>query len=205
MAHANQHAEHQYPRLTAAQTATVAANLGLVGRHVMRIRKTGVDAEQLEDIYQDGVLGLMRAVQLWNPAKATLATYADRWIRKRIQQGRDRREFEETDAGFLKSLDAHVVLGRPGGYGRSGPGAHFGPAIGDLPRRDDTDVEADVLDHVDNETRARRVIAACRDDVDLAICAGLARGSSREHVAAVHGLTRDVVRGRVQRLRAVAA
>lgn len=75
------------PALTPEQQAMVAANLGLVG-FVLRKWASAVPESQYQDAWQDGLLGLMRAVQKFDPSKGfRFATYAVPWIRQGIQRG----------------------------------------------------------------------------------------------------------------------
>lgn len=73
--------------VTAEQWATVEANMGLVG-HWLNRRGMAWD----EDAYHDGVLGLVRAVQLFDPSKGwRLSTYAQAWIGQAVIRGRANR------------------------------------------------------------------------------------------------------------------
>lgn len=72
------------PPLTVEQRRTVEVNMGLVG-FVLR-RRAGED--DYDDAFQDGVLGLMRATQMFDPARGIrFSTYAVGWIRAGIQHG----------------------------------------------------------------------------------------------------------------------
>lgn len=76
------------PPLTDDERATVEANLGLVWRIVTLTRIPDLEAD---DAFQDGVLGLMRAAQLFDPSKGfAFSTYADAWIRQTVTRGRRR-------------------------------------------------------------------------------------------------------------------
>lgn len=75
------------PPLTDEERRTVEANLGLVG---FTLRLMGVDPDEYDDRRQDGALGLMRAVQLYDPSKGTLGNYAFKHIRDAIDRGRGR-------------------------------------------------------------------------------------------------------------------
>lgn len=63
---------------TGIRNAIVEANLGLVGTIAHQHLRPGVD---IEDLVQAGVLGLMRALRTFDPARAQLSTYAGPWIR----------------------------------------------------------------------------------------------------------------------------
>lgn len=67
----------------------VAANLGLVRRIVGLVhRRNPYTHEDPGDLFQDGVLGLARAIQKYDPTLGyALSTYAEAWIRQGIQKG----------------------------------------------------------------------------------------------------------------------
>lgn len=67
----------------------VVANTGLVGRIVRIVKdRPGYCDEDPEDLFQDGLLGLARAIQKFDPSRGfALSTYADSWIRQSIQRG----------------------------------------------------------------------------------------------------------------------
>lgn len=78
--------------LTAEQQAIVEQNMGLVGRVAKSIyskpwcRFSGIEFDELVSM---GVHGLIRAVQLFNPAKSRLSTYANWWITQAIHKHLD--------------------------------------------------------------------------------------------------------------------
>lgn len=64
-------------------------NLGLVGRIVGKSVKSGACINSgltRDDLHQEGVIGLMHAIDLWDPEQGALSTYADFWIRQAIQR-----------------------------------------------------------------------------------------------------------------------
>lgn len=69
--------------LTDEQVLVVNDNLGLVGRIARGSRERRLD---FDDRFQAGCIGLIRAVKLWDPAKGTLATYSEAWIKSAIQR-----------------------------------------------------------------------------------------------------------------------
>lgn len=73
--------------LTDEQRSTVERNMGLVG---YTLKLMGVKPDEYDDRRQDGALGLMRAVQLYDPSKGTLGNYAFKHIRDAIERGRGR-------------------------------------------------------------------------------------------------------------------
>lgn len=83
--------------VTPEQWAMVEANMGLVGWRLARMGMSGN-----EDAHADGVIGLIRAVQLYDPSLGyRLSTYAASWIRQAIQRGeaaRRGRSFRSLDA-----------------------------------------------------------------------------------------------------------
>jgi RNA polymerase primary sigma factor len=84
-------------RLTAAQRKRVADNLGLIGKMVTLIfsRQPWVErmyGKNRDEAFQQGVFGLARAAQKYNPRKRVrgksirFSTYAMYWIRQSIQR-----------------------------------------------------------------------------------------------------------------------
>ncbi len=58
-------------------------NRGLIARLAYRIG----DGQEMEDLFQEGYLALMKAVDGWNPeGGASFATYAFKWIRAAMQR-----------------------------------------------------------------------------------------------------------------------
>ena len=83
--------------LTAEQSQMVADNLGLVGWVLGRWPAGDGQPYDRDDAFQAGVVGLARAVQLFDPGKGfKFSTYAAGWIRAAIQ--RDRGRFEGVNA-----------------------------------------------------------------------------------------------------------
>lgn len=67
----------------AARNQVVEANLGLVRRYVFRRRRF---KRFEDDALQNGVIGLMRAIELWDPARGAFSTYATHWVRQAVDQ-----------------------------------------------------------------------------------------------------------------------
>ncbi|KKM07537.1 hypothetical protein LCGC14_1732920 [marine sediment metagenome] len=67
-----------------AQSQMVLDNLPLVGYVLGRMVRLETAVLDREDLYQEGVIGLMEAVTRWDPESAKLSTYAYRIIRGRI-------------------------------------------------------------------------------------------------------------------------
>lgn len=158
-------------RLTPEQSAIVAENLGLCGWAVKRwgrhLPPAGGAGYTQEDAYQDAVFGLMRAVQLHDPDKGTLGTYAARKMQKAItigigtHDGIDRR----------RSIRAHDLAKAPAPY--SAP-LSLDVKIGDPDGRAFLDLLADPTDHdgIIEDRVALAEIRAVRDRVcrDLMDC-----------------------------------
>jgi hypothetical protein len=109
------HQGASWPTLTPDQAAMVEANTGLIG-HALRLAK--VPTAQHEDRWQDGTLGLIRAVQMFEPERGfTFSTYAMHWIRQAIAKGRQTEEGsgyrwhlrEGTEYAAPLSMDAPLV------------------------------------------------------------------------------------------------
>jgi RNA polymerase sigma factor (sigma-70 family) len=71
------------PQAAAAREELVLTNLGLVYAEALRLcRLSGADRD---DLVQEGILGLLRAIQLFDPDRgSSFSTYACWWIRQRM-------------------------------------------------------------------------------------------------------------------------
>jgi RNA polymerase sigma factor (sigma-70 family) len=79
------HIGASWPALTPDQAERVTANTSLVYWYVNRCQYPAAD---IEDRTQDGMLGLIRAAQLYDPTRGfTFATYAMFWIRQTTTRG----------------------------------------------------------------------------------------------------------------------
>lgn len=67
-----------------AKDRLVLGNLGLV---ISVVRSYYSASSQAEDLVQDGILGLLRAVERFEPKRAAFSTYATIWVRKYVLQG----------------------------------------------------------------------------------------------------------------------
>ena len=75
-------------KLTVAEQDVVAKNLGLVQWTIGRFFG-GMKQADYDDAWQDGVVGLCRAAQKFDPGRGIrFATYAPFWIRQAIERGR---------------------------------------------------------------------------------------------------------------------
>lgn len=75
-------------RSDAERDALTLDNTGLVHGHLRRRRLAGHPA--IEDLVQAGLVGLMRACELWEPEKGKLSTFADKWIRQKVDHEMER-------------------------------------------------------------------------------------------------------------------
>lgn len=73
---------------TAARDWLLTANLRLV----VSIARSYCSTLALDDLIQEGNLGLARATQDFDPSKGRFSTYATQWIRRRIQGAIDNQE-----------------------------------------------------------------------------------------------------------------
>jgi RNA polymerase nonessential primary-like sigma factor len=99
-----------------AADAMVVGNLGLAKAEALRRRarwpRDDWGGLSLDDLVQLGVLGLMRAVELYDPDRDSFANYASYWIRQRIGRGirRQARGFPGIDGAdrvrVVRSIDA---------------------------------------------------------------------------------------------------
>ncbi len=74
------------PEATLARNATVEANLWLVKFFVRGRLASERGWVDRDDLIQEGMLGLLRAVELYDPAKGMLSHYAGLWIRDRANK-----------------------------------------------------------------------------------------------------------------------
>lgn len=183
------------PPLTDAQRRMVSDNLGLVG---IVIKPSWPD---YDDAFQDGVLGLMRATQKFEPERGfRFSTYAMYWIRQAVGRGTIDR---------LGGLNAQHTY-------RNGGRFEF-PLSLDMPQGDDdsrdlagllvadSNVEGDALSCAALDEMADRLLAVCSDDLDVAIVTELVAGPRKgwlQRVADEQHRDRQTVDYRFKRLRA---
>jgi hypothetical protein len=182
------------PPLTDDQRARVEANLGLIQ---LVLTKRATPTQDWDDAWQDGIFGLARAAQKYDPSLGyTFGTYAVTWIRQSVQVGKGRRE----GSAFRRSR-----------LGNGGSGVWDPPVSLDAPRSDDgwslsellaadDDPAADAATTADSAAMVRAALGLCTDDVDRAIVAAWAEG--RPPHTALPDLPRHTVADRVGRLRA---
>jgi RNA polymerase sigma factor (sigma-70 family) len=181
--------------LTPIEAQMVADNLGLISVIVKRGRL------DYDDAYQDGVLGLMRASQKFDPAKGfKFSTYAMWWVRQSVNKGTTERsqhgarnQRRALDAG--EEFDPLLSLDAPLGDEMAARGDLIAAPV---------DVENDALASTALEQLLARVHVVAHDDRDRQIISHLAFGDrpSLTTAAAEVGITREGVRQRVMRMRA---
>lgn len=181
--------------LTDEQRRVVEANTGLIWWQINRWR---LPEERRDDAFGDGVFGLMRAAQLYDPAKGfTFSTYATWWIRQAIQRGGEiadknyHRARQHHDDSYEPAMSIDIVFGDSFTFGDHIPA--------------DTDVEGEAASASEAERLTSELIRFARDDLDLAIIyAALDNGDHgfAATVARRFGVSRQTVVNRVGRLRA---
>lgn len=173
-----------WPALTGEQVAMVEANLGLVA-WVLNRRRT--DHDEWDDAWQNGVLGLVRAVQLYDPAKGfRFSVYARDWIRNTVIRG------------WALETGAHARRALRSGHDDPAPvsldAAFDDRTLADqLPAGNDPDTDAVHL--------LASVEAVCDDDFDRAILRAVADGLPLAHAASECGRPESLARYRLQRMR----
>lgn len=187
--------------LTPAQSEMVAANTGLIGFVLKTKAKHLVgDAYDEADAWQDGVFGLARAVQLFDPTLGyRFSTYALPLIFQSIQRGRGRIESaawrNAYQAGAARDFEAPLSLDHE--YANADGSHGIGDMLPDahaLPESDATAIEA-----VD------RLRAECRDDLDHAVLDAMLTGSQLAQVVERFGCHTWTPTQRAKRLRTIGA
>ena len=95
----------QHDKLTDDQKSLVECNLPLVGYVVARIR---YPPESVEDLFQIGAIGLMKAAQHFDSSKAQFQTYAYYCIVNEIRQARRYDNNPRRSTASTLSLDAQA-------------------------------------------------------------------------------------------------
>lgn len=188
-------------RLTPDQAQIVEQNLGLVGFTIGRYYRHRFDHD---DLFQDGVFGLARAAQLYDPEIAAFSTYAVLWIRQAIGRGLEMRLGSGYRTLTRKGLEweAPLSLDSLGEHGKSGLDEFADPAAL---------VEAEVVARDYRETCGAALAAASNDAVDRDIAGSLlaaadvgAKPETLEAIGRRNGVSRETVRKRRKRLTIVA-
>jgi hypothetical protein len=199
------HQGASWPELTPEQADMVAANTGLIG-HVIKIMH--IPPREHDDRWQDGTLGLIRAVQLYEPERGfTFATYAVYWIRQAVAKGREVeegaafRQAKRTDTPYRAPLSLDAQL-RPDGFEDDGTATIV------LPGPEDTERDAVIRAQL-AEVKAR-LATMHLDRIDRAIADLLVIPSHRKPTAGIDavlaarfGMHRQAVCRRRERLQAV--
>lgn len=176
-------------RLTPEQQDTVLANTGLIA-FVLNRRRTPED--EWDDSFQDGVFGLARAVQKFDPSKGyKFSTYAVTWIKQAVARGR----------GISGGVNYRRTTER--GDGNWIPPASLDKAIGDsgLTLADLIVALEDPADEaMQAKTLSDRLVAVlrdlCRDEFDVALLVAIADGQPLAPVARAWGYTRETAHNR---------
>lgn len=190
--------------LTDDQRAMVAANTGLIGWLLGRKAKHLVDGTYSEaDAWQDGVFGLARAVQLFDPTRGyRFSTYALPHIFQAIQRGRGRTESAEWrrmyEAGespdYVRPLSLDAEHDGNGG-GVDGWAPTFVETFPDPAADTEGDAEAAAV--------CDAMRAACRDALDHAVLDAMLAGAPTGPLGPRHGVSTVAAWKRAARLRAV--
>lgn len=186
--------------LTDEECRTVEANVGLIGFTIRRYFPN-LTPDERDEAWQDGTLGLIRAVQGWDEGRGRLATYAVPWIRAMIQKGAGWREginHRRAMAGGLPLPDRPWSLDETGDDGET---EHPALQIEAL----DADVEGTALARVRHERAVAGLVAAVRDAADatiVAVMVGELAGHrrSQDDIAREHGIAQNGVMRRRRRL-----
>lgn len=173
--------------LTPAEAAEVERHLPLVRWVVRR-----VPAYCREDALQDGVLGLMRAVQRFDPGRGvTFSTYATKWILGAVRSGLTRSDTNRRRADRLG-----VVYVPPVSLDAVRSDVDDRALVDDLAA--DVDVEGLVVEQEAVEQFARGVT---RSPVLRRTIVALAAGDRACDIARAEGISGQAVRHRVKTIR----
>lgn len=155
------------------------------------------DPDEYDDAFQDGVFGLLRAVQGFDPDRGfRLSSYAIPWIRKAITDGHER----AMGLGYRQALADGVEWEPPLSVDVTGASRRL-DAIrsGDAP-------EVDAITRVRALAAGRALLDVSRDDLDRQLVARfLGAEVPVAELARAHGVTPQAVYVREKTLRARAA
>lgn len=182
--------------VTAEHWETVVANTGLIWLHVNRLK--GASEDEREEAYQDGLFGLLRAAQKFDPQLGwRFSTYANAWIRRAIQRGREIR----LGINYRRAVRDRDHFERP--LALDVPVTEDGATLGELLEVPEPDID-DQLTHDSIVEHLRR---HCRDDLDHALVDEIDMGGDRfaRRVALERGFAPQTGRDRMLRLRRLAA
>lgn len=190
--------------LTDDERQLVLDNLGLV--HFVLNRMTSIRTDMVEDRFQDGTLGLMRAVQLYNPDTGfKFSTYAIVSIRRHVNDA----ILAEQGVGFRAhwragTTDQHRAPMYYDGFAPDGSDGDDNPFANTIA---DGEPETDELAAATELHRQLHAAASalCRDDVDRDVVAFWFDDLDRYHTHAAvladrHGCSPERIRQRRRRL-----
>ena len=174
----------------------VEENTGLVGHYLRLIR---CPPTEWEDAFQDGVVGLMRASQKYEPERwFRFSTYAMNWIKQGVQRGRARAEGlsrrRAEDPRPHLSLDAPIESSRTREW-----------TLHDKVADQRIELDTEVITGIEADTTLRLAYDACLDDMDRAIVDNFAAASplTLAALAASLHVGPDTIRRRRRRIRLV--
>lgn len=189
------------PKPTAEEWQRALDNDGLVWRHVNR--RQSLTEDERENAYQAGMIGLVRAAQLFDESKGfTFATYADAWIVQAIGRSHiDRKQIDRAKSrGEVYSPPLSISM----------PLNEDGVTLENLMQADEPTAD-DLAAELDSSDRFSWVLCQLRagavDAVDHALIDGIELGdapASRE-LGAAHGISGQAVRVRLANIRRRAA
>lgn len=187
-------------RLTADQAQMVADNIGLVHWWVARNCPASNGAYSEDDAIQDGTLGLIRAAQLFDPAKGfKFSTYAMTWIRQSISRGRGRVEGRSYRAAQAANEAGNFVHPLSLEYDTSyenDPHSLVAVLPADGPPIDNLAVGAVMSDEI-----TARAESLCQNGMDREVVASWSGTDTYTSIAERHGVSREYVRRRACRIR----
>ena len=188
--------------LTPEQTDMLLANTGLIGFVLNRKGKHLVDGNYSEaDAWQDGVFGLARAVQKYDPDRGfTFSTYALHFIFQSIQRGRGRIEETEWRRMYVACESEKYV--RPWSLDRPDDDGDFGASsiVDTLP-----DPTADTEGDAEAAAVFDTMRAACRDPLDHAVLDAMLAGAGTGPQGPRYGVSAVAAWKRADRLRGIGA
>ena len=189
--------------LTDDQRDMVAANTGLIGFVLNRRAKHLIGGIYSEaDAWQDGVFGLARAVQKFDPTRGyRFSTYALPHIMQAMQRGRGRCESKRWREAYAAqeapNMEPDLSLDWEHTFGGEDQNA---PVSLTLTLTDDT---ADTEGDAEAAAVVAGMRAACRDALDHAVLDALLAGAPTGPLGPRHGVSTVAAWKRANRLRAV--